>query len=86
LVRRVVETPAMQAYFQRMADPATQELYRKRSQICEYPNMKIKAVWGLNRFRLRGLAKVTKEAFWMVMAFTMDHWLMLRRKTRTVAA
>jgi transposase len=80
LVRRVVETPVMQDYFERMADPATQELYRKRSQIAEYPNMKIKAVWGLNRFRLRGLAKVTKEAFWMVMAFTMDRWLLLERQ------
>ena len=86
LVRRVVETAAMQDYLRRMADPATRELYRKRSQLAEYPNMKIKAVWGLNRFRLRGLAKVTKEAFWMVLAFTLDRWLLVKRQARLATA
>jgi hypothetical protein len=86
LVRRVVETVAMQDYLRRMAEPATQALYRKRSQLAEYPNMKIKAVWGLHRFRLRGLAKVTKEAFWMVLAFTMDRWLLLKRQAQFAIA
>ena len=86
LVRRVVETAAMQDYLRRMAEPATPALYRKRSQLAEYPNMKIKAVWGLNRFRLRGLAKVTKEAFWMVLAFTLDRWLLLTRQARLANA
>lgn len=86
LVRRVVETAAMQAYLRRMAEPATQGLYRKRSQLAEYPNMKLKAVWGLTRFRLRGLKKVTKEAFWMVLAFTMDRWLLLQRQARLANA
>jgi transposase len=86
LVRRVVETPVMEDYLRRMKEPATQALYRKRSQLAEYPNMKIKAVWGLNRFRLRGLAKVTKEAFWMVLAFTLDRWLLVQRQTRLASA
>jgi hypothetical protein len=86
LVRRVVETAAMQDYLRRMAEPAMQALYRKRSQIAEYPNMKIKAVWGLNRFRLRGVAKATKEAFWMVLAFTMDRWLLLNRQAQFAIA
>lgn len=86
LVRRVIETPVMEAYLRRMAEPATQALYRKRSQLAEYPNMKIKAVWGLTRFRLRGLAKVTKEAFWMVLAFTLDRWLLLKRQARLANA
>ena len=81
---RVIESAAMREYYQRMAKPETQALYKKRSQFAEYPNMKIKAVWGLNRFRLRGLAKVTKEAFWMVLAFTLNHWLMLRRRPNSV--
>ena len=37
-------------------------------------------VWGLDRFRLRGVVKANQEAFWMVLAFTMDRWLLLRRQ------
>jgi hypothetical protein len=84
LVQRVIETEVMKQYYRRMEDPATLALYKKRSQIAEYPNMKIKAVWRLDRFRLRGLAKVTKEAFWMVLAFTMDRWLLLKRRGQAV--
>jgi transposase len=87
VVERVIESEVMQSYFRRMEDPVTQALYKKRSQFAEFPNMKIKAVWGLDRFRLRGLAKVNQEAFWMVLAFTMDRWLLLRRlATPAVAA
>ena len=86
LVERIIESEVMQTYFRRMEDPVTQALYKKRSQFAEFPNMKIKAVWGLDRFRLRGVEKVTKEAFWMVLAFTMDRWLLLRRQAASAAA
>ena len=82
----LIESEVMQTYFRRMEDPVTQALYKKRSQFAEFPNMKIKAVWGLDRFRLRGVDKVTKEAFWMVLAFTMDRWLLLRRQAASVVA
>lgn len=83
LVELVVESEVMRQYQERMTKPETQALYRKRSQIAEFPNMKIKAVWGFRRFLLRGLEKVTKEAFWMVLAFTLDRWFLLRRQRAT---
>ena len=86
LVERIVESEVMQTYFRRMEDPVTQALYKQRSQFAEFPNMKIKAVWGLDRFRLRGVAKANQEAFWMVLAFTMDRWLLLRRQATSAAA
>ena len=79
-VERVIESEAVQEHDRRMAEPATQELYKKRKQIAEYANMRIKSDWGLDQFRLRGLEKVTKEAFWMVLAFTLDRWHSLRRR------
>jgi transposase len=86
VVERVIETEVMRQYHERMAKPETKELYRKRSQFSEFPNMKIKAAWEFRRFRLRGLDRVAKEAFWMVLAFTMDRWLLLRRQQATAVA
>jgi transposase len=80
MVERVVESEAIKEHDRRMADPATQELYKKRKQIAEYPNLRIKWDWGMDRFRLRGRDNVTKEAFWMVLAFSMDRLYSLRRR------
>jgi hypothetical protein len=63
-----------------MQDPVVQQLYRKRKQLAEFPNMRIKSGWGFRRFRLRGLQKVTQETFWMVLAFTLDRLSFLRRQ------
>ena len=80
LVERVVESEAIREHDRRMADPAIQEQYKKRKQIAEYPNLRIKWDWGMDRFRLRGRDKVTKEAFWMVLAFSMDRLYSLGRR------
>ena len=80
LIEKVIESEAVQQHIQRMEQEATQELYRKRAPIAEYPHLRIKSNWRLDRFRLRGLANATKEAFWMVLAFTFDRWHSLRRR------
>lgn len=80
LVERVVESEAVKEHDRRMTDPANQELYKKRKQIAEYPNLRIKWDWRMDRFRLRGRDNVTKEAFWMVLAFSMDRLHSLRRR------
>jgi transposase len=79
-VERVVESEAMKQYYQRMAQPETQQLYKKRSRIAEYVHMKIKSDWGLGRFRVRGLVKAGKEALWMAIAFNVQVMLTLRRQ------
>lgn len=84
-VERVIESAAVQRQDRRMAEPAMQALYKKRKQVAEYPNMRIKSDWRLDQFRLRGLKKVTQEAFWMVLAFTMDRWHSLRQRKNGVA-
>ena len=79
-VERVVESEAMKQYQQRMAQPATKEMYKKRSRIAEYVHMKIKSDWRLDRFGVRGLAKAGKEALWMAIAFNVQLMLTLRRQ------
>lgn len=84
-IERVIESEAVKAHDQRMQDPAIQALYKKRKQIAEYPNLRIKSAWRLDRFRLRGLANVTKEAFWMALAFTLDRLHSLRKRQALTA-
>ena len=79
-IERVIESEAVQAHDRRMLDPAIQELYKKRKQIAEYANLRLKSDWRLDRFRLRGLANVTKEAYWMALAFTVDRLHSLRTR------
>lgn len=85
-VERVIESAAVQAHDRRMGEPAMQALYKKRQQFAEYANLRIKWDWGLRRFRLRGLEKVTKEAFWMVLAFVLDRRHSLLRRQVAAAA
>ena len=79
-VERVIESPAMEQYYQRMQRPETQSLYKNRSRIAEYVHMKLKSNWGLGRFRLRGLVKAGTEALWMAIAFNVQMMLTLRRQ------
>jgi transposase len=79
-VERILESEAVREHDQRMQEPVVQQLYRKRKQLAEFPNMRIKSGWGFRRFRLRGLRKVTQETFWMVLAFTLDRLSFLRRQ------
>ena len=77
-IERVRETPIMQAYLERMQQPETQALYKKRSEVAEFPNLWIKSYWGLRRFSLRGKAKAGKEAIWAALAYNIQQWTRLK--------
>ncbi len=74
---RRVESPAMQTYLERMRDPKTQEVYKRRSQIAETPHMRIKENWKWRRFSVRSLAKSAKEAIWVALAYNVHVWTRL---------
>jgi len=76
-LRRRVESKAMQTYLERMRDPKTQELYKRRSQVAETPHMRIKENWKWRRFSVRGLAKSAKEAIWVALAYNVQVWTRL---------
>lgn len=83
-VKRVVESAAMQQYLARMKRPEVKRLYKKRSEIAEFPHMWAKAVKGWRRFSVRGAVKAGMEAVWVALAYNMAQWM--RVKPEVVAA
>lgn len=71
-VERVQETQAMKKYFTRMAEPATQQLYKKRKEVAEFPHLWRKGVMGLRRFMVRGPTKAKLEAIWIAISYNIS--------------
>ena len=80
-----VESEAMKEYLARMKQREVQQLYQKRSEVGEFPNLWMKAAKGWRRFSVRGLAKARMEAMWMALAYNIAQWMRCRT-TREAAA
>jgi transposase len=78
-ISRVIESAAMKQYQARMKRPEVKQLYRKRSEIAEFPHLWAKAVKGWRRFSVRGLAKAGMEALWVALAYNVTQWMRLRQ-------
>jgi transposase len=79
-VQRHEYPPAMQEFQKRMAEPATQQIYRQRSEVAETPHLWMKAKFGLRQFHVRGLVKVGMEALWAALTYNLVLLLRCRRK------
>ena len=77
-IERVVESPAMKQYLGRMKRPEVKQLYKKRSEIAEFPHLWVKAVKGWRRFRVRGAVKAGMEAMWVALAYNVSQWMRLQ--------
>jgi transposase len=84
-VARVVETDAMKQYLARMKRPEQRALYRKRSEIAEFPHLWAKAVKGWRQFSVRGLVKAGMEAVWVMLAYNVAQWMRLREPAAAAA-
>jgi len=73
-----IESKAMRDYLARMKRQAVKKLYKKRSEIAEFPHLWIKGVKRLRRFSIRGLVKVGIEALWIALAYNISQWIRLR--------
>jgi transposase len=60
--------PAVDAWRHIMQTPEGKELYRARAGLCELPNAQFKSRFGLERFLVRGLDKVTSVALLVAIA------------------
>ena len=83
-VERVVESQAMRGYLARMKRPEVKQLYKKRSEIAEFPHLWAKAVKGWRRFSVRGMVKAGMEAIWVALAYNVTQWM--RVKPQAAAA
>ena len=78
-IRRVIESAAMKRYQARMEQPEVKALYKKRSEIAEFPHLWTKGVKGLRRFSVRGVVKAGIEAIWMALAYNVTQMIRLRQ-------
>jgi transposase len=76
-VVRSEPTPAVKAFREKMRTEPYKQLYRKRSEIAEFPNAWLKEKFGFRRFRLSGLAKVGLEGLWAVITYNAQQWTRL---------
>jgi transposase len=85
-MERVVESGAMQEYLARMKRPEIQALYKKRSEVAEFPHLWMKSVKKWRRFSVRGLTKAGMEALWAALAYNAAQWARLRKLGNPEAA
>lgn len=69
--------PEVRQFYQRMATPEAQAIYKQRSEVAEYPNLWLKEKFQLRQFRLRGGTKVKIEALWACLAYNFRQWVRL---------
>ena len=77
-ISRLLVPESVILFKEKMRTEEAKQIYRKRSEVAEFPNLWLKTKIGLKQFYLRGLAKVTDEAKWAALAYNIHHWLRLR--------
>lgn len=75
----------VQKFREKMQSEDNRQLYRKRSEVAEFPNAWIKEKLGLRRFRLRGLCKVGVESLWAVLTYNLQQAIRLGLGQRLAA-
>jgi transposase len=77
-ISRLMVPESVLLFKEKMQTEEAKQIYGKRSEVAEFPNLWLKTKIGLKQFYLRGLAKVTNEAKWAALAYNIHHWLRLR--------
>jgi transposase len=85
-VTRTEPSPLVSAYRQKMQSDEYRQLYRKRSEVAEFPNAWIKEKLKLRRFRLSGITKVAAESLWAVITYNVQQWIRLSWRSRLTPA
>jgi transposase len=71
------ERAEVAAFRQKMGTEEYRAIYRKRSEVAEFPNAWIKEKLGLRKFRVRGLAKAASELIWGCLTYNIMQWVRL---------
>jgi transposase len=65
------------AFHQRMKDPASQQIYQLRGAVAEFPHAWLKDKIGLRKFHVRGMYKAGLEAKWAALTYNIQQWIRL---------
>jgi transposase len=79
-------SPLVKTFREKMQTEAYRQLYRKRSEVAEFPNAWLKEKFGIRRFRLRGMAKVAIESLWAVITYNLQQCIRLSRGQQLAGA
>jgi transposase len=74
------DSDAVAEWRQRMGTPEAKEIYKHRAATIETVNGELKELRGLDRFRVRSLAKALSVVLWSVLAYNIVH----RRAARSL--
>jgi transposase len=85
-IRRAEESPAVQAFVEKMQTAAAKAVYRLRGAVAEFPNAWIKTKIGLRQFRVRGVQKALSECLWACLTYNIQQWIRLRWSTQRSGA
>jgi transposase len=84
-IERREPLPEIAAFRQKMQTDEAKAIYRTRSQVAEFPNLWIKAKFGLRQFCVRGVAKVRTESLWAALTYDIQQWIRLRWRPKLVS-
>jgi transposase len=76
-IEKIEPLQELVTYRERMGTSAARAIYRTRSQIAEFPNLWLKAKYGLRQFSVRGRLKGQLEATWAAITYDIQHWIRL---------
>ena len=76
-VVRTVEQEVITTFREKMQTDQAQQIYRRRSEVAEFPNAWIKAKIKLRQFCVRGLRKVRQQALWAAVTYNIQQYIRL---------
>lgn len=65
----VSEPESVAAFRLKMEGAEAKQIYKRRGEVAEFPNLWIKSKLGLRKFRLRGMVKAGIEALWACLTY-----------------
>lgn len=83
---RMSEHEIVAEFREKMKSEEARKIYRQRGAVAEFPNCWIKEKLGVRKFRLRGKAKATTEAWWAVLRYDVMQWVRLIWRPKYVCA
>jgi transposase len=79
-ITRLEEPDTTVAFKAKMETEQAKQIYKRRSQIAEFPHAWIKERCGLRQFRCRGQQKVWMESIWACLSYNIVRWFCLQRR------
>src|SRR6185369_4329325 len=75
---RLEEQAEVSAFRKKLETEEYRKIYRRRSEVAEFPNAWLKEKLGLRKFRVRGKEKAGIELLWACLTYNILQWVRLK--------